>query len=105
MTKSKLDPELTKKKIREVNDDELFKEVWMSRTAEKRTWLRLRVKPHFKWPKVMARARILEAAGGMRFMAQASGWRSFYRARQLSVTCVSRLCVEEDTSTPRSASS
>ena len=46
---------------------------------------------------MMARARILVAAGGMRFMAQASGWKSFYRARQLSVNCVSRMCDAEDT--------
>ena len=97
LTLSKLDPELTKKRIRDVNDDELLMEVWRSKAAEKRSWLRLRWKPHFKWPKMMARARILQAAGGMRFMAQASGWKSFYRARQLSVTCVSRMCKEDDT--------
>ena len=96
-TKIQLDPDLIKMKVREANDDELFKEVLGSKAAEKRTWLRLRVKPHFKWTKLEARARILEAAGGLRFLAQASGWRSFYRARQLSVRCVSRLCEEDDT--------
>ena len=30
-------------------------------------------------------------------MAQASGWKTFYRARQLSVMCVSRMCDAEDT--------
>ena len=97
LTVTQLDPDLTKERIREVNDDELLREVWASKAAEKRTWLRLRLKPHFKWPKMLARARMMEAAGGLRFMAQASGWKSFYRARQLSVMCVSRLCDEEDT--------
>ena len=97
LTKNELDTDLLKRRIRDVNDDELLREVWDSKAAEKRTWLRLRFKPHFKWPKMMARARILEAAGGMRFMAQASGLKSFYRARQLSVTCVSRMCPEDDT--------
>ena len=97
LTTSQLDSELTKMRIREVNDDELLREVWMSKAAEKRTWLRLRLKPHFKWPKMLARARVLDSAGGLRFMAQASGWKSFYRARQLSVMCVSRMCSEEDT--------
>ena len=89
--------ELVKQRVRDVNDAELLREVWNSSSGEKRAWLRLKVKPHFKWPKVEARARLLEAAGGFRFLAQASGWRSFYRARQISVRCVSRLCEEDDT--------
>ena len=96
-TKFQLNPEIIKKKVKQASDDELLMEVWGSTAAEKRTWLRLRVKPHFKWPKLQARARILEAAGGFRFLAQASGWKSFYRARQLSVRCVSRLCDADDT--------
>ena len=96
-TKLQLDPDLLKRTVKEVNDKELLREVLNSSAAQQRVWLRLRIKPHFKWPKAMARARILEAAGGFRFMAQASGWRSFYRARQLSVTCVSRMCKEDDT--------
>ena len=97
LTKGQLDTDLIKKKVKEVNDDELFREIWASKAAERRTWLRLKFKPHFKWPKMLARARILEAAGGLRFMAQASGWKTFYRARQMSVNCVSRLCDSEDT--------
>ena len=96
-TVQELDHELVKTRIRDVNDMELLKEVWESSAGEKRAWLRLKVKPHFKWPKVQARARILEAAGGLRFLAQSSGWRSYYRARQVSVRCVSRLCEEDDT--------
>ena len=96
-TKIHLDTDLIKKKVKEANDNELLLEVWGSKAAEKRTWLRLRTKPHFKWTRCEARARILEAAGGLRFLAQASGWKSFYRARQLSVRCVSRLCEEDDT--------
>ena len=97
LSEHQLDTELVKRRIKEVNDDELFREILASKSAERRTWLRLRIKPHFKWPKMLARARILEAAGGFRFMAQASGWKTFYRARQLSVMCVSRMCDAEDT--------
>ena len=97
LIQNELDTELVKEKIRQANDDELLREVWGSRAAEKRVWLRLRVKPHFKWPKNEARARILEAAGGFRFLAQSSGWKAYYRARQISTNCVSRLCKEEDT--------
>ena len=96
-TRSRLDPDLMKRTIKNVNDDELLKEILDSSSAQKKPWVRARIKPHFKWPKMMARARLLEAAGGFRFMAQASGWKSFYRARQLSVSCVSRMCVEDDT--------
>ena len=97
LTVQELDHDLVKQRVREVNDDELLSEVWNSSSGEKRVWLRLKVKPHFKWPKVEARARILEAAGGLRFLAQGSGWRSYYRARRISVRCVSRLCEEDDT--------
>ena len=97
LIQNELDTELVKEKIRQANDDELLREVWGSKAAEKRVWLRLRVKPHFKWPKNEARARILEAAGGFRFLAQSSGWKAYYRARQISTNCVSRLCKEEDT--------
>lgn len=96
-TTIQLDGDLLKRRVKEVNDDELLKAVLSSKSAEKRVWLRLRVKPHFKWPKMEARARILEAAGGFRFLAQASGWKTFYRARQISSRCVSRLCTEDDT--------
>ena len=97
LTTQELDHDLVKARIRHVNDLELLKEVWKSKAGEKRAWLRLKVKPHFKWPKMQARARILEAAGGLRFLAQASGWRSYYRARQVSVRCVSRFCEDDDT--------
>ena len=97
LTESPLDHDILRQSVKNVNDDELMREIWASKSVEKRTWLRLRVKPHFKWPKFEARARILEAAGGFRFMAQASGWKSFYRARQLSVSCVSRMCDADDT--------
>ena len=96
-TQQELDTELVKQRIRESNDDELLREVWGSSASEKRVWLRMRIKPHFKWPKNEARARILEAAGGLRFLAQSSGWKAYYRARQVSTRCVSRLCVEDDT--------
>ena len=97
LTVQELDPDLVKERIRKVNDEELLRDVWKSSVVERRAWLRLRWKPHFKWPKMQARARILEAAGGLRFLAQASGWKSYYRARQVSTSCVSRLCDAEDT--------
>ena len=75
----------------------LVAEVIRSKAAEKKTWLRMNWKPHIKWTKLEVKARLLKAAGSMRFLSQASGWRAYYRARGISTRCVSRLCDAEDT--------
>ncbi len=69
------------------------------KAAEKKAWLSMNWRPHFKWTKLEAKARLLEAAGSFRFLAQASGWKSYYRARGVDTRCVSRLCDSEDTAT------
>ena len=92
-----LDPAVTRRVVRKFNDLELLEDNLKSRVTERRTWLRMNLKPHFAWPKIKARARLMEAAGELRFLANALGWRSYYRARNISTRCVSRLCAEDDT--------
>ena len=36
------------RRIRDANDTELLREILSSKAAEMRTWLRLKIKPHFK---------------------------------------------------------
>lgn len=84
-----LDPGLTKKQVKHVNDVELLVDNFKSSSSERRHCLRMNQKPHFGWSRMEARARLMEASGGFRFMANASGWKSYYRARDVSTRCVS----------------
>ena len=96
LTAQPWDPELVKKAVKLANQKELFRDCLRSK-VESRITLKEQFKPQFKWSKMEAKARLLSAAGCLKFLSQASGWRSFYRARDISTLCVSRLCSEEDT--------
>ena len=98
-TEVRLDADLLRQHVRAFNDTELLCEVLRGKAAEKKAWLRMNWRPHFKWTKLEAKARLMEAAGSFRFLAQASGWKSYYRARGVDTRCVSRLCDSEDTAT------
>ena len=96
-TKVRLDAGLLRERIRFVNDLELMREIWMGKAAEKKMGLGMKWRMHLKWTKLEAKARLLESAGNLKFLSQASGWRAYYRARGISTSCVSRLCDSEDT--------
>ena len=97
MLEAPLDEEVVGRQVKRVNDEENWEKCWVSNSVESRLRLREKFRPQFNWTKSQARARLLKAANNLKFLSQASGWRTYYRARQMSTRCPSRMCKEEDT--------
>ena len=66
-----LDPELTKARIKMVHQMELFRECWNSKAKNKLS-LFSKMRPHFKWSKMEAKARLMRLDGSLKFLSQAS---------------------------------